>query len=75
MSNCRICGKVMNTGNPLDRDCGGDCTECMAEFGDPGCMETRGFVNGFKAACKLLREDGAVAAADDLESRIGETDA
>ena len=40
---CAICRKRLN--NPSDpilsRDCGGDCLRCMAEAGDPECMEAR----------------------------------
>jgi hypothetical protein len=35
---CNICKKVMNTGRAPDKDCGGDCCQCMAEAGDPDCI-------------------------------------
>lgn len=37
---CGICKKIMNTGDPRDNDCGGDCTSCMADAGDPDCIKT-----------------------------------
>jgi hypothetical protein len=37
MSKCNICKKEMDTGFVADADCGGDCTMCMANAGDPDC--------------------------------------
>jgi hypothetical protein len=37
MSKCNICKKEMDTGFVADDDCGGDCTMCMANAGDPDC--------------------------------------
>jgi len=37
---CHICNRELN--NPTDprsTDCGGDCLECMADAGDPDCIE------------------------------------
>lgn len=41
MLNCRICKQKL-TDDPRSRryDCGGDCRQCMAESGDPGCIES-----------------------------------
>lgn len=37
---CRICGRELNVdSDPLSVDCGGDCVKCMAEAGDPDCVE------------------------------------
>lgn len=36
---CSICGSAMDTGNPLRINCGGDCALCMADAGDPDCVE------------------------------------
>ena len=38
-SACRICGQVLNL-DEQSMDCGGDCVRCMAEAGDPECVET-----------------------------------
>ena len=35
---CSICKGLLNTTDPLTRDCGVDCLLCMAEAGDPDCM-------------------------------------
>lgn len=36
---CNICRRALNRdGDPLSRDCGGDCLACMAEAGDPECI-------------------------------------
>ncbi len=39
---CLTCKKKMHTGNGPDPDlsCGGDCTACMADSGDPDCIES-----------------------------------
>lgn len=40
-SQCGICGRTLD--DPADettRDCGGDCLQCMAVYGqDPDCIE------------------------------------
>jgi hypothetical protein len=37
---CLTCGVVLNQpGKPETEDCGGDCLKCMAEAGDPDCIE------------------------------------
>jgi hypothetical protein len=40
MNYCSICGRLL--GNPDDlpasEDCGGDCTKCMADEGDPDAI-------------------------------------
>lgn len=37
---CRICGRALdNPADPLSTDCGGDCLKCMADCGDPDCVE------------------------------------
>jgi hypothetical protein len=33
---CTICGALMDT----DENCGGDCVYCMAEAGDPDCIQS-----------------------------------
>lgn len=37
---CAICGKIMDTGAVKDKNCGGDCFECMAKAGDPDAIES-----------------------------------
>lgn len=40
-SRCRICGQALNApSKPETLDCGGDCLKCMADSGDPECVET-----------------------------------
>jgi anti-anti-sigma factor len=40
ISRCRICGQTLNvTSKPETLDCGGDCLKCMADSGDPECVE------------------------------------
>lgn len=40
MSDCKICGRCLdNEHDPLSRDCGGDCLKCMADAGDPDCLD------------------------------------
>ena len=37
---CQLCKVVMNVeGYPSTHDCGGDCTLCMAEAGDPRAID------------------------------------
>lgn len=36
---CRICNAVMTKEESLHMDCGDDCLLCMAESGDPDCLE------------------------------------
>ncbi|MCA8050806.1 hypothetical protein [Burkholderia arboris] len=37
---CRICGRALdNPEDPLSEDCGGDCLKCMADCGDPHCVD------------------------------------
>ncbi|SOE87006.1 hypothetical protein SAMN05446935_7550 [Burkholderia sp. YR290] len=37
---CRTCGRSLDeAGDPLSVSCGGDCLACMAECGDPDCVE------------------------------------
>ena len=39
--NCGICGQELNVPlKPETLDCGGDCLKCMADNGDPECIET-----------------------------------
>lgn len=38
MNVCRICNIELDT-HPLASDCGGDCLLCMAESGDPDCVD------------------------------------
>ena len=58
--NCVRCGKVLdNPEDPSSRDCGGDCVECMAEVGDPGCQQTmyeilKSRLDKHKAAAQVL---------------------
>jgi anti-anti-sigma factor len=41
ISRCRICGQELNVPlKPETLDCGGDCLKCMANSGDPVCVET-----------------------------------
>lgn len=40
MSNCKICGRELDTSDPTTQDCGGDCLKCMAEAGDPDCIKS-----------------------------------
>jgi len=41
ISRCRICGQELNIPfKPETLDCGGDCLKCMADSGDPECVET-----------------------------------
>jgi len=40
MDLCHTCHKIMDTGLLQDTNCGGDCTACMAEAGDPDCIIT-----------------------------------
>lgn len=56
MSNCSICKRLLKDKNDpiLSEDCGGDCIVCMAEAGDPECIESL-YKHGMKAF-KALRE-------------------
>lgn len=37
---CRICGKLLNSPkDPTSKDCGNDCVQCVADFGDPDAIE------------------------------------
>lgn len=37
---CKTCKcKLDDPDDPTSRDCGGDCLKCMAEAGDPDCVE------------------------------------
>ena len=39
-SRCRICGQELNVPlKPETLDCSGDCLKCMADSGDPECVE------------------------------------
>lgn len=40
VSTCGICGVALTPGESLRKDCGGDCLLCMADAGDPSCIET-----------------------------------
>jgi len=41
VSKCRICGQELNVPfKPETLDRGGDCLKCMADSGDPECVET-----------------------------------
>jgi hypothetical protein len=41
VSKCGICGQELDVpGNIGTADCGGDCLRCMAEAGDPHCIQT-----------------------------------
>jgi anti-anti-sigma factor len=41
VSRCRICGQELNVPfKPETLDRGGDCLKCMADSGDPDCVET-----------------------------------
>ena len=38
--NCAICQRELSVADdPFSVDCGGDCLLCMAEAGDPECMQ------------------------------------
>ena len=38
---CSICGKKLDQESDItSRDCGGDCLQCMADAGDPECIES-----------------------------------
>jgi hypothetical protein len=40
MSKCTICGRgLSNPADPFSEDCGRDCLLCMADAGDPECVE------------------------------------
>jgi hypothetical protein len=40
MSNCQTCSRELDNDNdPVSKDCGGDCRLCMADAGDPDCLE------------------------------------
>lgn len=37
---CLTCKRVLNNvEDSKSRDCGGDCLQCMADCGDPDCIE------------------------------------
>ncbi len=37
---CHVCNKLMDQpDDPSSRNCGGDCRACMAEAGDPDCVD------------------------------------
>lgn len=37
---CSICRRALNVAtDPFSEDCGGDCLLCMADAGDPECVE------------------------------------
>jgi len=40
MTKCKVCSGEMNTGAVGDRDCGGDCLQCLADCGDLDCKES-----------------------------------
>jgi hypothetical protein len=48
---CRICGRELDDPkDPTTKDCGGDCLRCMAESGDPDCIEEIGSINRNRSA-------------------------
>jgi hypothetical protein len=37
---CNTCKRELdNPADPRSMDCGGDCLQCMADAGDPDCVE------------------------------------
>lgn len=54
---CLTCHKIMDTGLLQDTNCGGDCTACMADAGDPGCIETMKAVKEIESH-NPIQEDG-----------------
>ncbi len=53
---CNICKAPLGM-TPMHEDCGGDCLSCMAAAGDTDCQVKLAFIQGFNAACDLLRRD------------------
>lgn len=44
MANCHYCKRELDVpGVPESKDCGGDCTKCMADFGDEDCQRALGW--------------------------------
>lgn len=44
MANCHYCKRELDVpGVPESKDCGGDCTKCMADFGDEDCQHALGW--------------------------------
>lgn len=43
---CRTCGVMMTEHESLQRNCGGDCLMCMANAGDPDCIEAASRIVG-----------------------------
>lgn len=42
LKQCGICKRSLdNPDDPLSKDCGGDCVDCMAEAGDPDAVIAR----------------------------------
>ena len=59
MDCCDICGRALNNPHdPLSQDCGGDCLLCMAECGDPDCIEA---VLALGPYCNLWRNGKGVS--------------
>ena len=44
---CATCHRALDTpDDPLSRNCGGDCLQCMADAGDPDCIHAVNRING-----------------------------
>lgn len=44
MAKCNICKRELDVpGQPESDDCGGDCTQCMADCYDPDAMRKLGY--------------------------------
>lgn len=66
MENCNICKQKLNTGTVASRDCGGDCTQCMASAGDPDCIDAMRDVAVEQAQSDILK-----ASLNDAFTNIG----
>lgn len=81
---CKVCDVVMDK-SPEHKSYDGVCLTCIANSGNIEFDKRLSFINGFKAACKILRDDSvndfygigsmcsqwtAEDVADDLESYL-----
>jgi hypothetical protein len=48
MNKCHICKRELDQpGDPTTKDCGGDCVQCMARYGDdPDCRKSMFEITG-----------------------------
>lgn len=75
---CHICGEPMTEGESLRQNCGGGCLICMAEAGDPDCIEAAFRLQKAEIARLLAVVDevhawavcGCIATPDDMAKNL-----